>query len=330
MKALLHRTAIAVERIVDPLIPQSRRPPVIDPYLGYATPDVLVLRGRVLTGLRRTDPDPRNSRLTNFRQMAGLFLTDEVAGVEVRAIGTERTVRTDEEGYFRLELPRSALKPGWHAVPLDIPGQADSDTIAEVLITDPDARFGVISDVDDTVMETGAYSLARNLWTSLTGSALTRRVFPDALALMERLHDGCNPVYYVSSSPWNLHAFLDSVLFRRAGLVRGPLFLRDLGISKDQFISGTHGDHKGAQIDILFGAHPGLPFVLVGDSGQHDAEVYRDAAARWPGRVLQVILHDVDPTPDPKVALALDELRAMGIPVWTGEDYGTVTLDHLP
>lgn len=326
MKRFLHRAAIRLERLIDPLIPASRRPRVIEPYLGFATPATLVLRGRVLTGLRRTQPDPTHGSFTNFRQMIGLFLTDEVAGVTVRDVARGRQVQSDEEGYFRLELPRSALEPGWHAIPLDIPGQADSTVIADVMLTGAEADFAVISDIDDTMMQTGAYSILRNLWTSLTGSALTRQVFPDAVDLIDRLHAGRNPVYYVSSSPWNLHAFLNTVLFSRAGLVRGPLFLRDLGISDTQFISGTHGDHKGSQIDILFQAHPKLQFVLIGDSGQHDAQVYRDAASRWPGRIRQVILRAADPKPDPEVAMALEDIRAMGIPVWTGDDYTTVAL----
>ena len=330
MKRVLHRLAIWGENLIQSLIPASKKPPVIDPYLGFATETHLVLRGRVLTGLRRTAPDPLHGSFTNFRQMVGLFLTDEVADVPVRAVAQNRVVHTDEEGYFRLDLPREALKPGWHAIPLDIPGQHESEAIADAMFADPDAQYGVISDIDDTLMQTGAYSILRNLWTSLTGSALTRHVFPDAVDLIARLHDGRNPIYYVSSSPWNLHAFLGTVLFSRAKLVRGPLFLRDLGISSTQFISGTHGDHKGRQIDILFEAHPHLQFVLIGDSGQHDAEVYRDAASRWPGRVMQVILRAADPRPDPAVALALDELRAMGIPVWTGEDYTTVVVPKRP
>jgi len=329
LKRALHRLAIWAEKITHPLTSTSQKPPVIEPYLGFATSTGVVVRGRALTGLRRTTPDPRHGRFTNFRQMVGLFLTDEVAGVRVRAISQDRSVRTDEEGYFRLDLPRAALQPGWHTIALDIPGQADSVVMADTMFTDPDARYGVISDIDDTLMQTGAYSVLRNLWTSLTGSALTRQVFADAVDLIDRLHDGRNPVYYVSSSPWNLHAFLDNVLFTRAGLVRGPLFLRDLGISPTQFVSSTHGEHKGAQIDILFEAHPHLRFVLIGDSGQHDAEVYRDAASRWPGRIAQVVLRKANPRPDAAVDLALEDLRAMGIPVWTGEDYTTVELSNL-
>ena len=121
-----------------------------------------------------------------------------------------------------------------------------------VLVPRPDARFGVISDIDDTVMHTGAWSLTRNLWTTLTGDEDSRIVFADAVALLAQLAEGGrNPVYWVSSSPWNLYGFLTSVLFR-AGLPEGPLFLRDWGIGPGRFPAGSHGTHKARSI----GHHP--------------------------------------------------------------------------
>ena len=78
---------------------------MLEPYLGYATPDALILRGRVLTALRRTEPDPEHSKFTNLRQMASLFFTAEVAGVTVRVPGTAIRAVSDEEGYLTIRPP---------------------------------------------------------------------------------------------------------------------------------------------------------------------------------------------------------------------------------
>ena len=129
-----------------------------------------------------------------------------------------------------------------------------------------------------------------------------------------------NPVFYVSSSPWNLHDFLDTI-FARAGLPMGPMFLRDLGISETQFISGTHGDHKGAAIDAILNANPGLSFVLIGDTGQHDAEVYRDAARRRPGRIRAVALRQPGKRPDRASRAAMAEIEADGIPLFAAPTF---------
>ena len=313
--SILGRAGTRIERGWERLTARKGGNPLLEPYRGYATPDHLVVRGRVLTALRRTEPEPEHSRWMNLRQMAGLFLTDEVSGVSVRAAGA--TAISDVEGYIRLDVPRTGdHAAGWAEVHVEISGRPASRCGFPVLVPGPSARRGVISDVDDTMMRTGAYSLARNLWTTFTGSALTREIFPDAVELMRALQDGANPVFYVSSSPWNLHHFLDSV-FARAGLVPGPMFLRDLGLA------GTRGhkDHKAAAIDAILAANPGLPFVLVGDTGQKDAFVYRDAIHRHPGRIERVILREpVVGAPEASRA-AIAEIEALGVPCHHEADF---------
>ncbi|MFQ6547037.1 phosphatase domain-containing protein [Aestuariibius sp. 2305UL40-4] len=318
LKTRLAPAAARVERLFDRL---GRRRPrkagTIDAYIGYSEPEALVARGRVLASDRDRDPQEGQRWYRNLAQMISLFLTDEVADVEVRAEGM--STRTDEEGYFTLRLPRPEGAQGWVTVTVDAPVAAE----LPVLVSNPAADYGVISDIDDTMMKTGAYSIWRNLWTSMTGNALTRHVFPDAVDLMERLQDGVNPVFYVSSSPWNLHGFLEEV-FARNELLRGPKFLRDLGISETQFVTGTHGDHKGAAIDRIMGANPGLGFVLVGDTGQHDAEVYLAAAERHEGRVRRVILRAPGRGADAKDMDFVRKIEALGIPVHVDADYRKV------
>ena len=78
-------------------------------------------------------------------------------------------------------------------------------TPLDVLVPSHAAAFGVISDVDDTILETGVQRVGRMIRQTFTGSALTRTPFPGAAELYRDLADGINPVFYVSSSPWNLH-----------------------------------------------------------------------------------------------------------------------------
>lgn len=316
--AAIHRIALWSERTWDRWRARRIRKKVIAPYIGYADPEHLVVRGRVLGSLPRHRPDPSQSLWLNFRQMVSLFLTDEVADVEVAARGV--TAISGQEGYFTLLLPRDA-REGWVNVDVSIRGQ-EGVTVCPVLIARDEAEFAVVSDIDDTMMKTGAYSIARNLWTSLTGNALTRKVFEDAPPFMETLSEGGrNPVYYVSSSPWNLHYFLRRI-FERAGLVPGPKFLRDLGMSETKFITGTHGDHKGDSIDVLLAANPTLPYVLVGDTGQHDAFVYRDAVLRHPGRIRAVVLREPGPGPDAESLRAMEEIAAQGVLLLHAPSFG--------
>lgn len=311
IKLGLARFAATAERFVD----QFRRPsdvtPEIAPYLGYATPVHLIVRGRVLGPKKERLTRPDQSRFANFRAMVRLFHTDEIADVTVTADGV--SVQSDEEGYFTITLPRED-QAGQVSVTVEAGG---ATTVCPVVVPRADAAFGIISDVDDTMILTGAYSLWRNIWTSLTGNAATRLVFPDAVRLMQRLDADANPAFFVSSSPWNFYPFLRD-LMQRYDLPNGPMFLRDYGVSETQFITGTHGDHKGAAIDTIFAANPDLSFVMVGDTGQHDAHVYADAARRHPGRIIRVILRKAGPSLD---KASVDRLQGAGIPVHVGPNY---------
>ena len=333
----LSRLAVRLERGLERL--RRRRPPdsppMVDPYIGYGVPGGIVLRGRVLTSLRRAAPRPEQGRLTNLRQMLRLFMTDEVAGVLVEARG--RRALSDEEGYFHLTVPRQPDEAGWIRVPVSQLGHADPESgapapwaaaeaepdaaVLPAFLPDGAAVLGVISDIDDTMLETGAWRPLRMLWTSLTGNILTRRIFPDAVTLIDRLtEDGRTPVFYVSSSPWNLHEFLYR-LFDRHGLRQGPMFLRDLGIAEDKLIVAGHGDHKSRAIDAVLTANPDLPFVLVGDTGQADAEIYEAATRRHPGRIVRVILRAPGRGADAADLVHIRRLRDRAIPVHVGADF---------
>jgi phosphatidate phosphatase APP1 len=293
--------------------------PVLEPYCGYATPEGWVVRGRVLTHLRRDEPVPAQSRWTNVRQMAQLFLTDEVAGVPVAAGGARAS--SDAEGYVHLTVPPAPRVAGadWVEVAGGIEG-LDEAVAFPVRIPRADARHMVISDVDDTMIRTGAHNLARNLWTTFTGSALTRDMHADAAALMGRLtQGGRHPVFYVSSSPWNLHRFL-TVLFERHDLPLGPFFLRDLGLTEDG-VGRSHLGHKGEAIDTIMAANPGLPAYLMGDTGQKDAQVYLAAIWRHPGRILGVALREPAPGTTEDDSGTLAEIAATGVPCWAGPSF---------
>ncbi len=318
-RSILHKTAVGFERLVDRAMRREGARPLLDGYHGFATPDRLILRGRVLSALRRGAPLPDQGKWANFKQMVSLFMTDEVAGVTVRSGQT--TAVSDGEGYIWLEIPREGHGPGWHEVEVMIDGDPESTVMFPVMVPARDAHLGVISDIDDTMMQTGAYSLGRNLWTTFTGSARTRKVFPDAVVLMDHLHaHGRNPVFYVSSSPWNLHYFLNKV-FDRAGLVPGPMFLRDFGVGETHFLTGTHGDHKGGAIDRILAANPRLPFVLMGDTGQHDAEVYHAVCERAGGQIAAVVLREPGRGANDEQRRQIAAMRTMGVVVHTGVDF---------
>ncbi|WP_227272130.1 phosphatase domain-containing protein [Roseobacter weihaiensis] len=320
LKNIVHGALLKAERFAGRFSRNRSKTRHVDPYIGYATPTHFVARGRVLSRRRTAPARPGQSRLANLRGMISLFMTDEAAGAEVRS-EHGRTV-TDEEGYFQLTFPKTT-QTGWIERAVTVEG-AEAPASCPICVPRADAQYLVISDIDDTVLRTRAYALWRNLITSFTGNVLTRRIFPDAVRLMQRLsRSGQNPIFYVSSSPWNMHAFLDDI-FTRADLERGPMFLRDLGLSETKFITEGHGNHKGQSIDRILQANPNLPVVLIGDTGQEDATIYREAADRHPDRIAAIVLRHADPDPGPRELANLERLQRLPLPAFVAARFDEI------
>ncbi len=308
----------------------DERTPVVVAYRGHATDRALFLKGRVLEDPGLSPADPDASLLSNARDMVRRFESDEIPGARVRATfgAASCEVVSDKEGYIRIRLDLDDPLPSdahVHEVRLDLLGtprqpDARATTTAEVLAVLPSATVGVISDVDDTVLQTGATRMLTMLRTTVFSNARTRLPFPGVAALYRALAYGTsstmdNPVFYVSSSPWNLYDVIAEFLDHQ-GMPRGPLFLRDLGLTPDHFIKSGHGDHKLAMIADLLATHPRLPFVLIGDSGQHDPEIYAEAVRLHPGRIAAVYLRDVsDAARAADVTRLVATVEASGVPV---------------
>lgn len=311
----LARIAHCVESFIDRFRPaRSTNDLIIDSYVGYGTPDGVVVRGRVLTRRQAAEVSEKSGMFANVRAMALHFVTREVGDVEVDVAGVR--CRSDEEGYFTACIPVTDLKTEHLTLKLPLQGY---ECQAPIIITDADAELCIISDIDDTIMQTGAFSLARNIWTTLTGSVESRKVFADTVALIRLRQAEINPVFYVSSSPWNLHGFLDAV-FQRNDVPFGPMFLRDFGINETQFIKSSHGSHKGDSIDAIIAANPGLKFILIGDTGQHDGQVYLDAITRHKAEIIEVCLRRAGPLDDLDTEVAA-KIRDTGVAFYTGASF---------
>lgn len=310
LRRLVTRAAAAADRGLDTLryelsdrFGRDRELRIL-PYRWYGTPNHIAVRGRVLrfNGLRGSLEDDNwwDNLLNTYRR----FNSDEVPYACVRAqFGTlAATLPADDEGYFRGGLVPAkpiAVNTLWHSVPLTLLEPETGPAVhAPVLIPPPSARFGVISDIDDTILQTFATDYLKVLKLTLLANASMRLGFAGVVPFYQALQLGpdksaaFNPIFYVSSSPWNLYDLLTDFMTHQ-GLPAGPLCLRDLGLDRDKFITTGHMQHKGAAIEAILRTYPRLPFILIGDSGQHDPELYSDLAYRFPGRVAAIYIRDV-------------------------------------
>jgi len=308
----LRRTALSAARVIEERFDALRfrfkqrfgllDPFEILPYRGHGTNRELFLRGRVLeqTGITHAGQDDPVWR--NVLNMARRFASDEVAGARVRASfgGLQVETTADAEGFFdvrfRLAEPLEDTAT-WHPVELDLlsppsPGGGEVRSVGHVLVP-CGAGFGVISDLDDTVVRSSATNVLKMAWIVVRNNAHTRLPFEGVGAFYEALQrgkdgDASNPILYVSSSPWNIYDMLEDFL-NVHGVPPGPLFLKDWSPT----VLGKHQDYKLGLISRLLDTYEDLPFVLIGDSGEEDPEIYLQAVREYPKRIKAVYIRDV-------------------------------------
>ena len=239
------------------------------------------------------------------------FETDEIPFARVKAVFQNSEIETvaDDEGYFTAEfsnMSKSQRKnTGRKSVlnllePVSIENEKPIAT-GSFLTSPSSAKFGVISDIDDTVMATNVLNRLKMLITTIAANEHTRIPFEGVAAFYRALQKGAsgaenNPIFYVSSSPWNLYGFLIEFM-RKHEIPFGPLFLKDFG-SHTIFNGGDHQGHKLENITHILETFAHLPFVLIGDSGEQDPEIYRQIIEKFPNRIRAVYIRDVNPNPE--------------------------------
>lgn len=271
--------------------------PRVEAYTGYAgdgwvrvmARTVLAPPGTRPAEVTEKDPDSGRRAVRGWRS----FLTAPVphAIVRVEVAGRTHEVTADRGGYVDAVLD-AALEPGWRAAHLTLGGAA---AVAPVLAVPPGPRTALVSDVDDTAMVTALPRPLLAAWNSFVLHEHARRPVPGMAALYRRWLDANPgmPTFYLSTGAWNVAPALRRFL-ERHGYPAGPLLLTDWGpTNTGWFRSGR--DHKVRSLRRLLTEFPEVDWVLVGDDGQHDPQIYADIAAEHPGRVRVVAIRQLTP-----------------------------------
>lgn len=294
------------------------------PYRGFGTPERLILHGRVLQDEPVGTAGENDTVLKNLANTWKRFESDEVpfARVRAKAAGWEREVTADDEGYFRAEIepPGLAGTGTWHPVDLELvhPAEPGVRATGSVMVPSVDAEYGVISDIDDTVVETGVTKRLAMARTVFLGNARTRLPFKGVAAFYEALVEGIqeggpNPIFFVSGSPWNLYDLLIEFMDLQ-GIPRGPLLLKDFGLDPRKLLKTDTREHKLGCIRPILDLYPKLPFILIGDSGEKDPEIYRQVVREYPGRIHAIYIRQIaSGRRDEEVLELAKEVREEGV-----------------
>lgn len=325
----------------------------LQPFFGYRSNEKLVIGARALRAGKAGFE--KRGRLQAMRTMLAQFASREVAGLDVRlevrepdGTLTNHHATTDREGYARFEIDLHGrdlpADPAWERVCFHwLNREGPQCAEGYVLVPGAGSTLGVISDIDDTIIETGITggfrSFARH-WRRVLAELPDERIvvpqadvfygalgggsvlLPGETHVGERLAATHRPFFYVSSSPWNLFSYL--VAFKKSrNLPLGPLLLRDWGFDRATLGSESHGAHKRGAVDSILAMYPDMRFLLIGDDTQGDLPAYAEVVQANPGRIAGVLIRTGAGPPKPEEIGGKAMIEAAGVPLWLGDDFAT-------
>ena len=259
------------------------------PYTGYGSPGWI----RVLCRVLLTRGDRASQRIAKVRGWRS-FVSIPVVGaiVTVTVGGIEHQMVADRGGVVDARLDVH-LEPGWHTISIRV--EDTEPVFAPVFVIDPTSAFGIISDIDDTVMVTALPRPFLAAWNTFVLDEHARRPVPGMAVLYERLvrANPSTPVIYLSTGAWNVAPTLNRFMERNL-YPPGPLLLTDWGPTHDRlFRSGR--EHKEQTLERLAEELPAVRWLLIGDDGQHDEEIYANFAERHPQNVAAIAIRQLSP-----------------------------------
>jgi phosphatidate phosphatase APP1 len=292
---LAHRLSDAVNDVRIQLARRWKFVPQTIAYQGYGSTTRVRVLGRVLLTQKplpgsKAEHEAKNGNqnIRGWRAFTGVPL--QFTDVEI-AIGDAVThVTADRGGLIDTEVDVQ-LSPGWHTAVLRAEGTEPAEALIHVIA--PGVQFGIVSDIDDTVMVTALPRPFLALWNTFVLSERARMATPGMAVLLDRLtieHPEA-PVVYLSTGPWNAAPTLGRFLNRNM-YPKGTLLLTDWGLTQDRwFRSGQ--DHKRRNLERLAQEFPDMRWLLIGDNGQHDEAIYSAFATEHPDKVAAIAIRQL-------------------------------------
>jgi phosphatidate phosphatase APP1 len=294
-ESLIHRRALGIDHAVQRWRAQRVRKAgytaEVIPYTSYGSTTWIRVLARVLLTRRRHRHADTPTGIRGWRNFIGVPI--DSASVMVHAGERSYEVRADHSGIVDLVFDVD-LEPGWHRIGFSSEGSAVATAL--VFVVDPETTFGVVSDIDDTVMVTALPRPLLAAWHTFVVNEHARATTPGMPVLYERLSSRYpgGPFIYLSTGAWNVAPTLTRFLSRNL-YPAGTLLLTDWGPTANSlFRSGR--EHKRSSLTRLAREFPQIRWLLVGDDGQHDESIYRDFVEQHSGNVSAVCIRRLTPS----------------------------------
>lgn len=284
-----------ISRVINAILRRAGWKERVVAYTGYGDPEFVRVLARLVLLPDRSSAGVMGRELLRRRGWRNFFSAPVGGGtIRIHTSNGDIDLPTDRSGYIDERVPNSGLEPGWNEIILSTMG--GRDTRAQVHIVAPDQEFGIVSDIDDTIITTMLPRLLLAFWNSFVIHENARQDVPGMAEMYHELlgrHPGA-PLIFVSTGAWNTQATLTRFLHDR-GFPLGAMLLTDWGpTNTGWFRSGQ--EHKARELRRLARDFPRIKWLLVGDDGQHDPTIYSTFAREAGEHVRMVAIRELSST----------------------------------
>jgi len=236
----------------------------------------------------------------NFRQRSNLLIADNERGkhIVIRIAGRDISLPASaENGHVLtiLKLPSDVVNAFSDQARLHyfaVTQSGDDRRFEGDVELVSGKGFSVISDIDDTIKISDVTDHRELMDNTFFKDFREVAGMP---ALYRTLYARDVSIHFVSSSPWQLYTPLQQFI-HNAGFPAATMSLKSVRFRDETFSNlfkkGT--ETKPNQIETILQRYPGRRFILIGDSGEQDPEVYGDIAGRYPTQIQRILIRNVD------------------------------------
>ena len=268
-------------------------------YHAYGNAHQIVIQGRMEEKKTFSKAKEDDNWFQNIWRTVRQVKGDEIKNKTIFALihGEKFETKGDDEGYFEFNITtQKAIKTGYAKIALNIDGNSNAHE-AEVMVIGAEPLVGIISDFDDTMIVSDVTNKIKLGYNTVLKNYKQRIVVPTMLKRFEQIlaqnpKDAPSTLFILSGSPQQLffavEDFLDFHHFPKHTLI----------------LKKAHGDHKDPltdqfayktqKIERLIKLYPNMRWVMFGDSGEKDAEIYKFIKKKYPKKVISFHIRDVE------------------------------------
>jgi len=265
-------------------------------YHCYGNARTLHVEGRVLNEREFKETKRNDNILRNIWRHLGHLLNDERKNTAITLTVNKQSFHTttDSEGYFlfNLKFIKDTLQQN-HDIYLQLDKQKNISTHYKAFVPSQKPQIGIISDFDDTVIISDVTHKLKLLNQLLLKNYKQRKVVNEISNTYKSILNNTpdRALFFITGSPNQVHTLIENFLkyhhFPRHALITKKIHgLQSYSLLKQKY-------YKSEEIEELIKLYPNIQWVLFGDSGEHDKEIYLEIAKKHIGHIKEIYIRNV-------------------------------------